>query len=198
MNTENGLNLKTTWNDDPGESKTFTGIVDSSAVTPVECSVNIRVGYDIDHFFGLRRGKTMKEKQKTFNEISPQYTVKNLTEFKNAVIDGAIIIEQKRMADVNVVISECDISTGDTPQKRELWGLAQKYLRQKRPQLHIFLDRNQHERVYIMGSRAGEWCWGGFSDVSKIDFNELYKNLLRTEQHAKNLDGLCNAIVGAI
>jgi hypothetical protein len=38
------------------------------------------------------------------------------------------------------------------------------------------------------------WHWGGFSDVLKIDFQDLYKQLLKTEQHCKNLDSLVGAI----
>lgn len=203
MNTENGLSLKTTWHDDAGETKSFTGTVDSSSVKPAECTIKIRVGYDIESFFSLQRGKSMKQCQQIFNEIMPQYTVSNLTEFRNAVIDGAILIEKLRMDDVNRAITESDISAGDTPKKRQRWGLAQKYLRQQRPNIHVFIDRKQYpsgqwDRVYLMDSRIGDWCWGGFQDVSKINFTEVYKNALRTEQHCKNLDCLCGAIAKSI
>jgi hypothetical protein len=198
MEKNNGLSLKTQYHDDASESKSFEGICDSSNVEPVERPLKIRVGYDIDALFGVPYGKTMKQKQTIFNEIMPQFLVTNVTEFKQAIIDGSIIAEKIRIDDVARVVSDNDISTGDTPEKRQRWGLAQKYLRRQRPNIHVFIDRKPGDRMYIMGSGCGEWHWGGFFDVLKIDFPELYKNALRTEQHARNLEGLCGAIAGAI
>ena len=194
MKTNNGLSLETKFSDDQQESKTFTGTVDSSHVEPTPCVLKIRVGYDIAALFDIPRGKNMKQCQAIFNEIMPQFTVNSLTEFRQAVIDGSIIAEKIRMDDVENTIKKNDISTGDTPEKRQRWGLAQKYLRQQRPNVHVFIDRKPGVRVYIMGSRIGEWHWGGFYDVPKINFSELYRNALRTEQHCKNLDCLCSAI----
>ena len=209
-----GLSLKTTYKDDESESKEFEGTVDSTMVQPVSCTVKIRVGYDVVQLFPHPIG--MASMQEQFTRESMLYTVSSLNEFKVAVIDGFIVAEQKRMKCLNDFIFEQDLSdTGYEGIKIEYmskgfkhweipfpesirikmknWGDAQGYIRSGRPPIHIFLERGLKERVYIMTTK-GSWHWGGFSDVSNINYGELYSNLLKTKQHCKNLDSLCGII----
>jgi hypothetical protein len=194
--TPEGLSIETHWNNDQAESKTFRGSVDCTVVEPAPCSVKIRIGYDVFSRHDSAWGNKMIGSQAVFTRDSTLHTINSLEDFRQAVVDGYIHAEKMRIDEVNKIIDENDISTGDTPEKRKQWGRAQKYLRLPRPALHIFLERTEHGkscRVYIMTKNCS-WHWGGFSDVLKIDFQDLYKQLLKTEQHCKNLDSLVGAI----
>ena len=176
-----GLEIKYSY-DNREELKQFsTGSCDITKTEAIQCTLKIRVGYDIvDYFECLRGSRNMSDMQKTFNDVSPQYTVSSLNEFRDAVINGYITVEKLRIEMVDRAIKESDISTGDTPEKRRRWGLAQKYLRRPKPNLHIFIDRKKQkngkwDRVYIKMDNHIP-CWSGFSEVMKIDFSNLYKN----------------------
>jgi len=212
-NTDNtGLKIERGFCDDAAESKFFTGEVNALDCKPEPCTVQIRVGYDLDSILYLHDYKTMAEKQAAFDRDSMLYTVSSLAEFRVAVIDGAIIAEQKRVEYGTKIINSTKIYTRKIWDWIRLWGNKYPDVGQwnhdhvltgdcKRPRIHVFLSTPQRgcrdDRCFILGDEIIDrtpWHWSGFQ-IENIDWKRLYSQLLRTEQHRKNLMCLFNSIV---
>lgn len=209
-----GLKIKKGFRDDAAESKTFIGEVNALTAPAEPCTVQIRVGYDLESPLYLHEYKSIAEEQVAFDRDSMLYTVSSLEEFRAAVIDGAIVAEQKRIAYGNAVVVK------ESPRTRKTWNWIRSFgvdypdvgqwnhdhgkQPARRPGLHIFLSTPQagrrDDRMFILGDMVLDrtpWHWGGF-EINKINWDRLYSQLLKTERHRKNITALCDAISESI
>lgn len=191
-----GLKIEHGFCDDPAESKWFTGKANALETSAEQCTVQIRVGYDLCHYLYLHPYRGMKEMQAAFDRDSMAYTVSSLSEFRSAVIDGATVAEQKRIEYGDAVVASYHMP--ENPRNRRCNDWIRSRGTGAKPPLHIFLSTPRQgvkdDRCYIMDDESNHmWHWGGF-DLEKIKWQKLYDQLLKTERHRKNIFGLIDAI----
>ena len=200
-NTPTGIKIETGFCDDVAESKHFSGEVNVFEAPAVACTVQIRIGYDLDDCRYPHDYVSMTEKQAAFDRDSMLYTVSSLDDFRHAVLDGAIVAEQKRIEYGDALIASFE--TPYRPRTKKCWDWI-KLDKNNRPPVHVFLSiprpGRRDDRLFILGDEVLDrtpWHWYGFK-IDKINWERLYNQLLKTARHYKNIMALCNAISGAI
>jgi len=146
-------------------------------------------------------------------------TINSVNDLKMAIYDAVAVCENKRLLELNEKqklytlteeenqYKENQIKLGkkfhqiqwskETNQKLQNWGKIEKEKR-NRPNFQIVLNRGKHDRVFIHSptfSKTGNWYWNGWADpIHEINIESLYKCILETEEHCRQINCFINGI----
>ncbi len=185
--------------DNPSEAKSGSVAFDGTNIQAVQRPVTIMMGYNLEN--------------------SHIVTINNVEEFRDSVYDAVLKCESARIQEHKKILSENswseeekalidhELKSGkkfheikfppETAKRMLVWGQEQKRFRMKPAFQIVLYRRNGSQRIYIRSpnhNKTGEWFWCGWSEPLKMNFPIIYKCILETEEHCRQIDAAIGII----